>query len=98
MVLYQLDINMFLFFIGFLGIASNYNSIITCLIGIELMLLSSSLNFIFFSIYLNDLYGQIFSLFILTIAASESAIGLAILIVSYKIRNSLEITDTSARS
>ncbi len=52
----------------------------------------------FFSIYLNDLYGQIFSLFILTIAASESAIGLAILIVSYKIRNSLEITDASAKS
>lgn len=98
MILYQLSVNIFLFFIGLLGIASNYNSIITCLIGIELMLLSSNLNFIFFSIYLNDLYGQIFSLFILTIAASESAIGLAILIVSYKIRNSLEVTDTFAKS
>ncbi len=98
MLLYQLSINTLLFFIGLFGIAFNYNSIITCLIGIELMLLSSNLNFVFFSIYLNDLYGQIFSLFILTIAASESAIGLAILIVSYKIRNSLEITDASAKS
>jgi len=52
--------------------------------GLELMLLSSSLNFIFFSIYLNDMYGQIFSIFILTLAACEAAIGLAVLIVSFK--------------
>jgi len=51
---------------------------------LELMLLSSSLNFIFFSIYLNDMYGQIFSIFILTLAACEAAIGLAVLIVSFK--------------
>jgi len=52
--------------------------------GLELMLLSSSLNFIFFSTYLNDMYGQIFSIFILTLAACEAAIGLAVLIVSFK--------------
>jgi len=98
MLLYQLSINIFLFFIGLIGVTFNYNSIITCLIGIELMLLSSNLNFIFFSLYLNDLYGLVFSLFILTIAASESAVGLAILILSYKIRNSLEITENSAKS
>jgi len=54
------------------------------LIGFELLLLSTNLNFIFFSIYLDDLYGQLFSLFILTIAASESAIGLAIIILHYR--------------
>jgi len=63
--------------------------------GIELMLLSSNLNFIFFSLYLDDIYGQIFSLFILTVAASESAIGLAIIIAYYRIRGSISIRQIS---
>jgi NADH-quinone oxidoreductase subunit K len=62
--------------------------------GVELMLLSSNLNFIYFSIYLDDLYGQLFSLFILTIAASESAVGLAIVIIYYRIRGSISIDQT----
>jgi len=73
-----------LFFIGFIGVITNYKSILITLMGLELMLLSSSLNFIFFSVYLNDMYGQIFSIFILTLAACEAAIGLAVLIVSFK--------------
>jgi NADH-quinone oxidoreductase subunit K len=60
--------------------------------GVEIMLLATSLNFVFFSVYLNDIYGQIFSIFILTVAAAESAIGLAILILSYKIRGTIEIS------
>ena len=58
---------------------------------IELMLLSLNLNFIIFSVYLDDLYGQIFSLFILTVAAGESAIGLAIIILYYRVRGSISM-------
>lgn len=60
---------------------------------IELMLLSVNLNFILFSIYLDDIYGQIFSLFILTVAAAESAIGLAILILYYRLRGKISINE-----
>lgn len=84
MLIFQISINSLLFFIGFIGVITNYKSILITLMGLELMLLSSSLNFIFFSIYLNDMYGQIFSIFILTLAACEAAIGLAVLIVSFK--------------
>ena len=63
---------------------------------IELVLLSINLNFILFSIYLDDLSGQIFSFFILTVAASESAVGLAIIIVYFRIRGSIDILQSSA--
>lgn len=96
MLLHQISINCFLFLIGLVGVVLNYNNVLLTLIGIELMLLGCNLNFITFSIYFNDIYGQIFSLFILTVAASESAIGLAILIVSYKIRGSLRMNESSA--
>jgi NADH-quinone oxidoreductase subunit K len=56
---------------------------------VELILLSVNLNFILFSVYLDDFYGQIFSLFILTVAAGESAVGLAILIIYFRIRGSI---------
>lgn len=95
MILFQITINTLLFIIAFLGIIFNYNSILLALIGVEIMLLATSLNFIFFSLYLNDIYGQIFSIFILTIAAAESAIGLAVLILSYKIRGTIEISYNS---
>ena len=96
MLLHQISINCFLFLIGLVGVVLNYNNVLLTLIGIELMLLGCNLNFITFSIYFNDIYGQVFSLFILTVAASESAIGLAILIVSYKIRGSLRMNENSA--
>jgi NADH-quinone oxidoreductase subunit K len=96
MILRQITINCFIFLLGLLGISLNYNNILISLIGIELMLLSCNLNFIMVSIYLNDTYGQIFSVFILTIAASESAIGLAILIVFFKLRGTLEMTKNSS--
>jgi NADH-quinone oxidoreductase subunit K len=59
--------------------------------SIELMLLAVNLNFVLFSIYLDDIVGQVFVLFILTIAATESAIGLAILVVYYRLKNTIRI-------
>jgi NADH-quinone oxidoreductase subunit K len=79
-------ISIFLFFVGFFGIFLAKKSIIIILMSIELLLLAVNLNFIIFSIYLNDLVGQTFSFFTLTIAAAESAIGLAVLVVYYSIK------------
>jgi NADH-quinone oxidoreductase subunit K len=90
-----ISINFILFGISLLGIFLNFRNILIILMGIELILLSLNLNFIFFSIYLDDLYGQIFSLFILTIAASESAIGLAIIIIYYRLRGNISINQIS---
>jgi len=78
-----------IFVISLLGIVFNFQNVLIILMGVELLLLCTNLNFIFFSIYLDDLYGQLFSLFILTIAASESAIGLAIIISHYRSRGNI---------
>jgi NADH-quinone oxidoreductase subunit K len=59
--------------------------------SVELMLLAVNINFVVFSVYLDDLIGQMFALFILTVAAAESAIGLAILVAYYKVRNSIAV-------
>lgn len=91
MIIIQLLSNSFIFFTGIFGIITNQRSILLILMCIELLLLSVNLNFIVFSVYLDDFYGQIFSLFILTIAAAESAIGLAILILYYRIRGKISI-------
>jgi NADH-quinone oxidoreductase subunit K len=88
-------VNLILFSICLLGIFFNFRNILIILMGIELMLLSLNLNFIYFSLYLDDLYGQLFSLFILTIAASESAIGLAIIIIYYRIRGNILINQVA---
>lgn len=84
--------NTLLFFVGMLGIIINQRSILLVIMNVELILLSVNLNFISFSVYLDDLYGQVFSLFILTIAAAESAIGLAILILYYRLRGKINIS------
>ena len=84
MFIFQLLTNIVLFFIGVLGIISNRRNILIVLMCIELILLSINLNFILFSVYLDDSYGQLFSLFILTVAAAEAAVGLAILILYYR--------------
>ena len=91
MFIIQLVTNTLLFFSGLIGIISNRKSILIVLMCVELILLSVNLNFILFSVYLDDFYGQIFSLFVLTIAAAESAIGLAILILYYRIRGDISI-------
>ena len=80
-----------LFNIGLLGLTLNRKNFLIMIVSIELLLLAINFNFIIFSIYLDDLIGQIFVFFILTIAATESAIGLAILILYYKIMNKIVI-------
>ena len=80
-----------LFIIGLLGLTLNRKNFLIMIVSIELLLLAINFNFIIFSIYLDDLIGQIFVFFILTIAATESAIGLAILILYYKIMNKIVI-------
>ena len=84
-------LNIFLFILGLLGIVINRKNLIFILISVELILLSINLNFLFFSYYLDDLLGELFTLIILTVAASESAIGLAIIIVFFKLRGTISI-------
>jgi NADH-quinone oxidoreductase subunit K len=79
------------FFIGLVGIILNRRNILVIIMSIELLLLAVNLNFAAISIYLDDIVGQIFVIFILTIAAAESAIGLAIITVLYRLKNSIEL-------
>lgn len=84
-----------LFTIGVFGIFLNRRNIIIILMSIELMLLAVNINFVAFSAYLQDLSGQIFSMFVLTVAAAEAAIGLAILVVFFRSRGSIGVDDLS---
>jgi len=86
-----LIISVSLFLIGILGIFLVKKNIIIILMAIELMLLAININFIVFSVYLGDITGQVFAIFILTVAAAESAIGLAILVVYYRIKGIISI-------
>jgi len=84
-------INFFLFCLGLLGIILNKQNIIIILISMEIILLSINLNLIFFSIFIDDLIGQLFSFLILTIAAAEFTIGLALIIIFFKINKNIFI-------
>jgi NADH-quinone oxidoreductase subunit K len=84
MFIKQLSTHIFLFLISLFGIVFNRVNTLILLMCVELLLLSLNLNFIRFSIYLDYTYGQIFSLFVLTVAAAESAIGLAIILICYR--------------
>jgi NADH-quinone oxidoreductase subunit K len=84
-----------LFTLGIMGIFINRKNVIVILMSIELMLLAVNINFIAFSAFLGDISGQIFSLFILTVAAGEAAIGLAILVVYFRNRRSIAVDDIS---
>jgi NADH-quinone oxidoreductase subunit K len=86
-----LIISVSLFLIGILGIFLVKKNIIIILMSIELMLLAININFIVFSVYLGDVTGQVFAIFVLTVAAAESAIGLAILVVYYRIKGIISI-------
>jgi len=88
---YILSIIILLFLIGSLGLVLNRKNILITIMSVELMLLSVNLNFIIFSIYLDDITGYIFVLFVLTIAATESAIGLAILSIYYKLKQTIQM-------
>lgn len=80
-----------IFLIGAIGVFITRKNIIIVLMSIELMLLSVNLLFIFLSIYLDDNLGQVFSLYVLTIAAAESSIGLALIVIYYRLRGNISI-------
>jgi len=82
-----------LFSLGVIGLFLNRKNVIAILMCIELMLLAVNINLVAFSHYLNDISGQIFVFFVLTVAACEVAIGLAILVSFYRLRRSIEIED-----
>ena len=84
-----------IFSIGVTGLFMNRKSVITILMSIELMLLAVNINFVAFSVYLRDIVGQVFSLIILSIAAAEISIGLAILVLYFRNRGSIEIEDVN---
>ena len=84
-----------LFVIGIFGIFLNRKNVIVILMSIELMLLAVNINFVAFSSTSGDLVGQVFSLLILTVAAAEAAIGLAILVVFFRNRGSIDVEDAN---
>lgn len=90
-----LMLSAFILVIGVLGIFLNRKNIIIILMCIELMLLSININFVAFSHFLGDITGQIFSLFTLTIAAAEAAVGLAILVVYFRNKGNISVQDAS---
>lgn len=85
-----------LFTLGVFGIFLNRRNVIVILMSIELILLSVTINLVTFSAFLQDLTGQVFSMFILTVAAAEAAIGLAILVVFFRNKASIAVEDISA--
>ncbi|WEK48782.1 MAG: NADH-quinone oxidoreductase subunit NuoK [Candidatus Kaistia colombiensis] len=90
---HYLSVAAILFTIGVFGIFLNRKNVIVILMSVELILLSVNLNFVAFSSFLGDLVGQIFALLVLTVAAAESAIGLAILVVYFRNRGSIAVED-----
>jgi NADH-quinone oxidoreductase subunit K len=86
-----LTLNLILFLVGLLGIVLNRRNVIIILISVELMLLAINLNLIVCSIYIDDMLGQVFALLVLTVAAAESAIGLAILVIFYRVRGDISM-------
>ena len=92
-IAHYLTVSAILFTLGVFGIFLNRKNVIIILMSIELMLLAVNINFVAFSAYLNDLIGQVFALFVLTVAAAEAAIGLAILVVYFRNRGSIAVED-----
>ncbi|HEY9080036.1 NADH-quinone oxidoreductase subunit NuoK [Magnetovibrio sp.] len=93
---HYLTVAAILFATGMFGIFLNRKNVIVILMSIELMLLAVNINMVAFSVELGDLVGQVFSLFILTVAAAEAAIGLAILVVFFRVRGSIAVDDINA--
>ena len=92
-IMHYLTLSSLLFVIGVCGIFLNRKNVITILMSIELILLSVNINFVAFSVQLGDLTGQIFAIFVLTVAAAEAAIGLAILVIYFRNRGSIAVED-----
>ena len=90
---HYLTLGAIIFTIGVVGIFLNRKNIIVILMSIELLLLSVNINMVSFSIFINDLSGQIFTLFILTVASAEDAIGLAIIVVYYRNAGTIRVEE-----
>jgi len=93
---HYLSIGAMLFALAVVGIFLNRKNLIVLLMAIELMLLAVNINFVAFSHYLGDMHGQVFVFFILTVAAAESAIGLAILVLLFRNKNSIDVQDLNS--
>jgi len=85
-----------IFTVGIIGIFLNRKNVIIILMSIELILLAVNINLVSFSIYLQNLVGQVFTMFILTVAAAEAAVGLAIIVIYYKNRGSINVEQISS--
>jgi NADH-quinone oxidoreductase subunit K len=94
-LVHYLVVGAILFTLGVLGIFLNRKNLIVLLMAIELILLSVNINFVAFSSYLGDLVGQVFAMFVLTVAAGEAAIGLAILVIYFRGRGSIAVDDVN---
>ena len=92
---HYLTVAAILFALGLFGIFLNRKNVIIILMSIELMLLAVTINLVAFSAELNDLVGQIFAMFVLTVAAAEAAIGLAVLVVYFRNRGSIAVEDVN---
>ena len=90
---HYLTVAAILFTLGIFGIFLNRKNVIIMLMSIELMLLAVTINFVAFSVFLNNLIGQAFAMFVLTVAAAEAAIGLAILVVYFRNRGTIRVED-----
>ena len=88
---HYLTLSAIIFSIGVVGIFLNRKNVIIILMSIELLLLAVNINFVSFSIYLQNLVGQVFTMFILTVAAAEAAVGLAIIVMYYKNKGSISV-------
>ena len=93
---HYLSLGAIIFTIGVAGIFLNRKNIIIILMSIELILLAVNINLVSFSIYLQDLVGQVFTMFILTVAAAEAAVGLAIIVIYYKNKGSIQVEQISS--
>ena len=93
---HYLTLGAIIFAIGVIGIFLNRKNVIVILMSIELMLLAVNINLVSFSIYLQDFTGQVFTMFILTVAAAEAAIGLAIIVIHYKNKGSISVNQISS--
>ena len=92
---HYLTVGAILFTLGVFGIFLNRKNVIVILMSVELILLAVNVNFVAFSTHLNDIVGQVFALLILTVAAAEAAIGLAILVVFFRNRGSIAVEDVN---
>ena len=92
---HYLSVAAVLFTLGIFGIFLNRKNVIVILMSVELMLLAVNLNLVSFSAHLGDMVGQVFAMFVLTVAAAEAAIGLAILVVYFRNRGTIAVEDIS---